>query len=195
MIAQQTLMQFDHIVTGCRATLEAVPDDRLDWRPHEKSWTLGELATHVAMLPNWTVATLTMSEFDVAPDGDGPPQNPELKSSAELVAALDEGAAAARETIAATSDEVFAGTWTLKVAGEDRFSMPKGGRDAELRPRPPDPPPGATGRLPAAPRRAGAPDVRTHGGLSGYVTGRGGAAVSPAASASSAVRSPCRPGG
>ena len=45
MFAQQTLMQFDHIVTGCRATLEAVPDDRLDWRPHEKSWTLGELAT------------------------------------------------------------------------------------------------------------------------------------------------------
>ncbi|MYC86613.1 MAG: DUF664 domain-containing protein [Gemmatimonadales bacterium] len=125
MIAQQVLMQFDHIVTGCRATLEAVPDDRLDWRPHEKSWTLGALATHVAMLPNWTVATLTMSEFDVAPDGDGPPQNPELKSSAELVAALDESAAAARETIEATPDEVFAGTWTLKVAGEDRFSMPK----------------------------------------------------------------------
>ena len=125
MIAQQTLMQFDHIVAGCRATLEAVPDDRLDWRPHEKSWTLGELATHVAMLPNWTVATLTMSEFDVAPDGDGPPQNPVLKSAAELVAALDESVAAARETIEATSDEVFAGTWTLKVAGEDRFSMPK----------------------------------------------------------------------
>ncbi len=125
MIAQQTLMQFDHIVTGCRATLEAVPDDRLDWRPHEKSWTLGELATHVAMIPNWTVASLTMSEFDVAPEGDGPPQNPVLTSSAELVAALDQSAAAARETIEATSDETFAGTWTLKVAGEDRFTMPK----------------------------------------------------------------------
>ena len=125
MIAQQTLMQFDRIVAGCRATLEAVPDDRLDWRPHGKSWTLGQLATHVAMLPNWTVATLTMSEFDVAPEGGEPPRNPELKSSAELVAALERSAAEARETIEATSDETFAGSWTLKVGGEDRFSMPK----------------------------------------------------------------------
>lgn len=125
MFAQQTLMQFDHIVTGCRATLEAVPDARLDWRPHEKSWTLGELATHVAMLPNWTVTTLTMSEFDVAPEGGEPLRNPELKSSAELVAALDQSAATAREAIEATPDEAFADSWTLKVAGEDRFSMPK----------------------------------------------------------------------
>ncbi len=125
MIAQQTVMQFDHIVAGCRAMLEAVPDDRLDWRPHDKSWTLGELATHVAMIPNWTTPTLTMSEFDIDPEGGGPPQNPVLKSSAELVAALEESVAGARETIEATSDETFGSSWTMKVGGEDRFSMPK----------------------------------------------------------------------
>ena len=125
MVAQQTLNALDQIVSGCRATLEAVPDDHLDWRPHEKSWTLGALATHIAMLPNWTVATLTMSEFDIAPEGGDPPQNPELNSSAELVAALDQSAAAARETIEAASDEDFAGPWSLKVAGETRFTLPK----------------------------------------------------------------------
>ena len=125
MSAQETLNTFDQVVAGCRAMLEAVPDDHLDWRPHEKSWTLGELATHVAMLPNWTVATLTMSEFDIDPEGDGPPQNPELKSSAELVAALDRSATAGRETIEATPDEAFAGPWSLKVAGETRFTLPK----------------------------------------------------------------------
>ena len=125
MAAQHTLNAFDPIVSGCRSMLEAVPDDHLDWRPHDKSWTLGELATHVAMIPNWTVATLTMSEFDIDPEGDGPPQNPELQSSAELVAALDRSATAAREAIEATSDETFAGPWTLKVAGEARFTLPK----------------------------------------------------------------------
>ena len=125
MSAQGTLIAFDHIVAGCRAMLEAVPDDRLDWRPHEKSWTLGELATHVATIPNWTVATLTMDEFDIAPEGGGPPTNPELKSSAELVATLDGSAAAARETIEATSDEAFASSWTMKVGGETRFTLPK----------------------------------------------------------------------
>lgn len=125
MIAQQMLGQFDHIVAGCRTTLEAVPDDRLDWRPHEKSWTLGELATHVAMIPNWTMPTLTMSEFDIDPEGGGPPQNPELTSTAELVAALEGSAAAAREAIQATSDETFMSSWTMRVAGEDRFTLPK----------------------------------------------------------------------
>ena len=125
MIAQQMLGQFDHIVAGCRTTLEAVPDDRLDWRPHEKSWTLGQLATHVAMIPNWTMPTLTMSEFDIDPEGGGPPQNPVLTSAAELVAALEESAAAAREAIRATSDETFMSSWTMRVAGEDRFTLPK----------------------------------------------------------------------
>ena len=124
MSAQGTLNAFDHIVAGCRTALEAVPDDRLDWRPHEKSWTLGELATHVAMIPNWTMPTLTMSELDIGA-GDGPPPNPELTSSGDLVAALDRSAAAARQTIEATSDEVFASSWTMKVGGETRFTMPK----------------------------------------------------------------------
>ena len=118
-------MAFDHIVAGCRAMLEAVPEDRLDWRPHEKSWTLGELATHIAMIPNWTVPTLTMSEFDIDPEDGGPPPNPELGSSAELVAALDQSAAAARASIESTSDETFASTWTMLVGGEPRFTMPK----------------------------------------------------------------------
>ena len=118
-------MAFDHIVAGCRAMLEVVPEDSLGWRPHEKSWTLGELATHIAMIPNWTMPTLTLSEFDIDSEGGGPPQNPELGSAAELVAALDQSAATARASIESTSDETFASTWTMLVGGEPRFTMPK----------------------------------------------------------------------
>ena len=126
MSAKIFAAQFDHIVDGCRRTLEAVPDESLEWRPHAKSWTLRELATHVARLPNWATSTFATDEFDVAPEGgDGPPQAPELNSKAELVAALDENAARGREAIAAASDETLASPWSLLVAGEVRFTMPK----------------------------------------------------------------------
>lgn len=126
MSATQALAQFDHIVDGSRRMLEAVPDDRLDWRPHDRSWTLGELATHLANLPNWALATLSASEFDIDPAGGGPPPLESLGSSAELTASLDASAAAARGAIESCSEDDFAAPWTLMVAGEARFTLPKG---------------------------------------------------------------------
>ncbi len=119
------LAAFDQIVAGTRTILEAVPADRMDWRPHERSWTLGELATHLANLPNWTMATLSTSEFDISPGDGGPPPIPALGSAAELVAALDRSAAAARGAIEGCSAEDLAGPWTMLVAGEPRFTLPK----------------------------------------------------------------------
>lgn len=123
--ARHALAAFDQIVAGSRVILEAVPDDRASWRPHEKSWTLGELATHLANLPNWTMATLSMSEFDIDPEGGGPPPLSPLGSASELVAALDASAAAARTAIENCSDEDLAGPWTMLVAGEPRFTLRK----------------------------------------------------------------------
>ena len=126
MSKQGRLTAFDHIVAGSRAILQAVPEERMDWRPHEKSWTLGQLATHLANLPNWTMATLSTSEFDVSPaDGSDPPPLTALATTAELVDALDAGAAAARAAIEGTSDEDIAGPWTMLVAGEPRFTLTK----------------------------------------------------------------------
>ncbi|MDE2980534.1 MAG: DinB family protein [Gemmatimonadota bacterium] len=125
MSVRGQLAAFDQIIAGARTMLEAVPDDRLDWRPHDKSWTLGELATHISNLPNWTIATLSMSEFDIAPAEGGPPPMAALGSSAELVDALDGSAAAARAAIEGSSKEDLDGPWTMLVAGEARFTLPK----------------------------------------------------------------------
>lgn len=119
------LAAFDQIVAGARTLLEAVPDDRLDWRPHARSWTLGELATHISNLPSWTVATLSVSEFDISPADGGPPPMTALGSSAELVQALDGTAAAARAAIEGSTEEEMRGPWTMLVAGEPRFTLPK----------------------------------------------------------------------
>ena len=116
---------FDQIVAGARAVLEAVPEGQMDWRPHDRSWTLGELATHLANLPNWTMATLSTSEFDIDPEDGGPPPLAAAGSAAELVEALNRSAAAARSAIEACSDDDLAAPWTMLVAGEPRFTLPK----------------------------------------------------------------------
>jgi len=124
-IAARVLPAFDHIVQGTKVHLAAIPDDKLDWRPHPKSWTAGEIGSHLANLPGWTVPTLTLDELDVAPvDGEGPKQ-PEYHSSAEMVAAFEENTAAARSAIESTSDDTFMSNWTMLAGGVERFSMPK----------------------------------------------------------------------
>ena len=125
MSVQGQIAAFDHIVAGAKSLLEAVPDDRLDWRPHVKSWTLGELATHISNLPNWTIATLSVSEFDISPaEGGAPPMAP-LGSTDELVQALETSAAAARAAMEGASEEDMDAPWTMLVAGDARFTLPK----------------------------------------------------------------------
>lgn len=116
---------FDQIVETTRAVLAAIPDDKLDWKPHEKSYSLGELGSHIANVPGWTAPTLQQDSLDVAPSGGEEMQQPEYKSSAEMIAALDDNAAQARAVIEDTSDETFVSNWTMLVGGEERFSMPK----------------------------------------------------------------------
>ena len=68
-IAMSLLPEFDHEMTGTRATLERIPDDRLDYRPHEKSMTLGRLAGHIAEMPTWIQMTFEVDDLDLAPGG------------------------------------------------------------------------------------------------------------------------------
>lgn len=119
------LPPFDQLIAGTRQHLESIPDDRLDWKPHEKSYSIGELGSHLANLPNWAVMTLDADSLDIAPDGDDAPTQAAYGSSAEMVAALDEHAAAARAAIESASDEDLMGSWTLLVGGEEKLSAPR----------------------------------------------------------------------
>ena len=103
-ISMRLLPEFEHEMANTRRVLERVPDDRLDWRPHPKSWTMGALATHVATLPSWTVETINRTELDVAP-ADKPPERPvEAKSRQELLERFDAHVAAARAALSGVSD-------------------------------------------------------------------------------------------
>ena len=115
------LPEFDREMTTTRTVLERVPEDRFDWKPHVKSFSLGALATHVATLPTWGTETLARSEIDI-----GGPQTPvPMSSRTELLAAFDRNAAAARAALAGKTDAELAAMWSLKRNGKTVFSMPK----------------------------------------------------------------------
>lgn len=121
-IADTLLAEFDHEMTTTRRVLERVPEERFDWKPHARSFSIGALAAHVASLPTWAVETLNRSEIDLPPDQQPPAA---LPSRRELLAAFDANATAARTALAGRSDAELAGIWSLKRGGRTLFSMPK----------------------------------------------------------------------
>jgi uncharacterized damage-inducible protein DinB len=115
------LPEFDHEMTTTRKVLERVPEDKFNWKPHAKSFSVGELATHVANLPTWGTETLTKSEIDLA----GGPRVAALASKAELMAAFDRNVAATRAALTGKTDAELLAIWSLKRGGKTIFSMPK----------------------------------------------------------------------
>src|SRR5260370_8615318 len=105
-ISQMILPEFDHEMANTRKTLERVPDEKFAWKPHEKSMSLGGLATHLANIPTWTANTFDADELDIAPPGQEPYRLPGATSRAELLEAFDKNVppprAALRNPTAAT---------------------------------------------------------------------------------------------
>ena len=63
------LPEFDRETGTTRRVLERVPDAALEWKPHDKSMTLGGLAAHVVDLPGWTASIMNQNSFDLAAEG------------------------------------------------------------------------------------------------------------------------------
>ena len=119
------LPEFDHEMAGARKTLERVPEDRFEWRPHPKSGAMGWLAGHLANIPEWGTLTIARDELDLAPGGKPMEQQPPPASRADLLAAFDRKAAEARAAIAGASDEELMKPWSLLQNGKALFTMPK----------------------------------------------------------------------
>src|SRR5215831_17592720 len=103
--AETLLPEFDQEMANTRKVLERIPDDKLDWKPHPKSNTIGWNANHVADIPNWMALPLTTTSLDIAPP-DGPKYEfPALTSRKEILDLFDRNVAAAREAIAKAKDE------------------------------------------------------------------------------------------
>ncbi len=120
-IAQMLLPEFDEEMKNTRKILERVPDDRLSYKPHEKSMALGRLASHVAEMAGWVKTTLEVEELVITPG-----QKPfDAASRQEILETFDKNVAEARAAIARASDADLAKTWTLKFGDKTVFSMPR----------------------------------------------------------------------
>src|SRR5262249_48358944 len=124
-IAESMLPEFDQEMAGTRKTLERVPEDKLDWRPHAKSFTMGGLATHIATMIGWATVTIEQDSFDVQPPGAESYKEEPIKSRAELLERFDKGLASARAALAATGDEAMMAPWSLLAGGQTVFTMPR----------------------------------------------------------------------
>jgi uncharacterized damage-inducible protein DinB len=108
-----------------RRALERIPEGRDDWKPHEKSMPLGRLTMLVARMPSWVALVVNRDELDLNPAGGSNISQKPLRTSRELVEALDEGIAQARDALAKTNDEHLLKPWRLLVSGKVVSESPR----------------------------------------------------------------------
>jgi uncharacterized damage-inducible protein DinB len=124
-IAESMLPEFDHETATTRTLLERVPEGKAAWKPHEKSMSLGQLAMHIANLPQWASITLERAEFDTNPPDGSRVTTPAFESAPNLLQFYDANVSAARALLARATDAEFMAPWTLKNGGKSLFSMPR----------------------------------------------------------------------
>jgi uncharacterized damage-inducible protein DinB len=120
-IKDALLADFDHEMGTTRKLLERLPDDKLSWKPHVKSMSLGGLATHVSNIPQWAGTILNEPFFDLA---NAPPNLAEKTSRAEILASFDDTRKRTRDWMDKTDAE-YLSLWTLKRGGQQMFSVPR----------------------------------------------------------------------
>jgi uncharacterized damage-inducible protein DinB len=124
-IGQSMLPEYDMEMQNTRKTLELVPDDQWNWKPHEKSGTVGWLAGHIATLPGWCAMTINTEQLDYAPVNGPAYEPPKISNRNELLAVFDKESAEARAALAGASDADLMKGWTLLAGGQTIFTMPR----------------------------------------------------------------------
>ncbi len=114
------LKEFDNEAGTTRRVLERVPADKLGWKPHPKSMSLGELALHVAASPavicGWAVEGETQFTGE---------KTPTPSSTTEILAAHDKGVKTVKDSLGQIGDEGMSAMWTGKAGGATLMAMPK----------------------------------------------------------------------
>ena len=121
-IADMLLQELDQEAAATRRVFERVPDAHLGWKPHPKSFSLGQLALHVAQTP-LGVLNMAIQEEAPPPNFSGGRQQP--ATVAEVLAALDKSAAFVRETLPTLDDRRMHDTFKVVVAGQTLMALPR----------------------------------------------------------------------
>lgn len=124
MAVMDTLVaEMDREFPTTRRVLDRVPGDRLAWKPHERSMSLGALAWHLATIPGFVASSIVEDEVDFTKRE----RQPQPDTAAAILAGFDANAAQARQTLADLGDAKALATWTGRVGDKVVFSVPRVG--------------------------------------------------------------------
>ena len=107
-----------------RRVLERVPGDKLEWRPHPKSMSLGQLAMHVASIPGNLSRLVQADEFDASQANFTPPSPSSVE---EVLTAHDGSLRVAQDYLVGVDEQIAHESWRLTFKGKEVFSAPRGG--------------------------------------------------------------------
>lgn len=120
MIAESLIAELTQESAKTRNLIQRLPEDKLAWKPHEKSMTLGQLAWHIAAIPRGISDLLTNLDAE-------PPQvpRPQPQAVAEILSMFENSIEYATEKISAWGDEGLQAKWRLSLKGRTIFEMPR----------------------------------------------------------------------
>jgi len=126
MVASTTftplLNEFREEVAITRRLLERVPADKLAWKPHAKSMTLGQLALHIATIPSGISRLAQQDSFDALNASFVPPQPSSLQ---EILAAYEQSVPVAEKFLSELTDERANANWRLMKGDRELFHQPR----------------------------------------------------------------------
>lgn len=114
------LRELDQEAQTTRRVLERINDDHLNWRPHPKARTVGELALHIATVPG-AVAEIAIQDMVQAPQFT----DPSPQSAAELIPTLNESIAKAKNLLSGVGDELLLAPWRMMRGNREIFTVPR----------------------------------------------------------------------
>ncbi len=121
-LAQTYLAELEQELDATRALLDRIPEDRLAWKPHARSMSVGQLGLHIAACPN--VAQMAQADELPLPEFT---EERQPDSKAEILAKLDESMGNAREILSAMDDERIGSPWRVLKGTEEVMNIPKAG--------------------------------------------------------------------
>ena len=124
-ISEALLPEFDQEMATTRKVLDRCPEDKFGWKPHQKSFSMGSLATHIVNMVGWGADTIKTDSFDVSPPGAPPYKGEPAQSRAELLEKFDKNVATMRAAVAGAEDEHLMKLWSLLAGGQSLFTMPR----------------------------------------------------------------------
>ena len=111
MITEMFVKEMENEAVTTRKMLSRIPEDKYNWKPHEKSMTIQRLATHIAELPTWVSMALNTDELDFESNPYAPK---DIKTNKEILDLLEQSLAEAKANLQKAKDDSLSKEWVLR---------------------------------------------------------------------------------